>query len=155
MPFLLRNAMRLHFLLMRDRSPIRKGMLRGVRLTMRELSWALAYRDEIVRRINCLLERFDAWLCPVSPTPAFTHRKPGMPVGVDGRKLSYFIATGGYTTPFNLSGHPVVVLPAGWSPAGLPIGVQVVGHRWKDEQLLAIAEQLVEVIGPFQRPPGY
>lgn len=52
------------------------------------------------------------------------------------------MVTAPYTTPFNLSGHPVVVIPAGRSADGLPIGVQVVGHRWRDERLLDVAEAL-------------
>jgi amidase len=154
MPFLLRNLMRLQFLLMRDRSPMRAGMLRGVRLTMRELARALARRDDFMRGIDDMLERFDALLCPVTHTPAFTHRKPGRPIEVDARQVSYFVAVGGHTTPFNLSGHPVVVLPAGWSKEGLPIGVQVVGQRWKDEQLLAVAASLDELIGDLRHPPS-
>jgi amidase len=155
MPFPLRNLMRLQFLLMRDRSPMRAGMLRGIRLTMLELSRALAYRDELMRNIDDLLERFDALLCPASCTPAFTHRAPGRLSAVENRQISYFVAVGGYTTPFNLSGHPVVVLPVGWSKEGLPIGVQVVGKRWKDEQLLAIAASLDELIGDLRHPPSY
>jgi amidase len=54
-----------------------------------------------------------------------------------------------------LTGHPVVVLPLARSAEGLPIGVQVVGQRWSEMKLLAIAEQLTELTGPFQRPPGY
>jgi amidase len=155
MPFLLRNLMRLQFLLMRDRSPIRTGMLRGTRLTMRGLTEALEYRDEVIRGFDGLLERFDAWLCPVTPTPAFTHRKPGKPIEVNGRQISYFVAVGGYTTPFSLSGHPVVVLPAGRSKEGLPIGVQVVGQRRADEELLAVAASLDQLIFDLGHPPGY
>jgi amidase len=36
----------------------------------------------------------------------------------------------------------------------LPIGVQVVGKRWADMALLAVAEQLVQVTGQFRPPPG-
>jgi amidase len=60
-----------------------------------------------------------------------------------------------YTELFNLTGHPVVVLPLARSAAGLPIGLQVVGRRWGEMPLLAIAARLAMVIGPFQRPPGY
>jgi len=60
-----------------------------------------------------------------------------------------------YTTIFNLTGNPVVVLPVDCTKAGLPIGVQVVGRRWRDMELLNIAEKLAEVAGFFQRPPGY
>lgn len=154
-PFLLRNMIRLDFLRMRDRSPLRKGILRGIRLHGRGLAATLARRDEFVRSIDEILEPFDVLLCPVTTTPAFTHRKPGRPVDVDGRKVDYFVAVGAFTTPFNLSGHPAVVLPAGRSQEGLPIGVQVVGDRWKDERLLAVAATLDEVIGDLRHPPGY
>ncbi len=155
MPFLLRNMVRLQFLFMRDRSPIRKGILRGFRFTMRELAQALERRDDIARSHDDALQRFDAWLCPVTVGPAFTHRKPGTPIEVDDRRVPYFLAVGGYTTPFNLSGHPSVVLPAGRSAEGLPIGVQIVGHRWMDERLLAVAASLDEVIGDFRHPPDF
>jgi amidase len=56
---------------------------------------------------------------------------------------------------FNLTGHPVVVIPAGRSESGLPIGIQVVGKRWQDRQLLAIAKHLTDLLGGWHSPPGY
>lgn len=47
------------------------------------------------------------------------------------------------------------MLPVGHSGEGLPIGVQLVGRRWLDLDLLAVAERVSEVSGPFRRPPGY
>jgi amidase len=154
-PFLLRNMLRLNFLLMRDRSPIRRGFVRGPALDMAGLARALERRDEVVRRIDELYGRFDAWLCPVTATPAFAHRKTGRPIEVDGRPVSYFLAVGGFTSTFSVSGNPVVVLPVGRSKEDLPMGLQVVGQRWKDERLLAIAAALDEVVGNFRSPPGY
>jgi amidase len=151
MPFLLRHGMRLQFLLMRDRSPIREGILRGTGLSLQGFARSLAARDEFVRRIDRQIEAYDAWLCPVGATPAFAHRKPGRPINVDGRDTSYFLAAGGYTTPFNVSGHPVVVMPVASSGDGLPIGVQVVGRRWKDERLLAVAASLDPLIGRLRQ----
>jgi amidase len=49
----------------------------------------------------------------------------------------------------------VVVLPLTRSAEGLPIGLQVIGRRWGEMRLLAIAAQLAKVIGPFRRPRGY
>jgi len=102
----------------------------------------------------------DAWLCPVSPTPAFTHRRPavnlpGQPIEVDDQLVPYWVGTFSYTTIFNLTGNPVVVQPLARSEEGLPIGVQLVGQRWSDMNLLTIASLLAKVTGPFQRPPGY
>ena len=53
------------------------------------------------------------------------------------------------------TGHPAVVLPYQRDRDGLPIGVQMVGKRWDESRLLAMAKALSEVTGAFQRPPGY
>jgi Asp-tRNA(Asn)/Glu-tRNA(Gln) amidotransferase A subunit family amidase len=57
--------------------------------------------------------------------------------------------------PFSLTGHPVVVIPIGQTQTGLPIGMQIAGKRWKEMELLAIAEQLTQITRDFQHPPGY
>ncbi|MGF1515446.1 MAG: amidase family protein [Elainellaceae cyanobacterium] len=54
---------------------------------------------------------------------------------------------------FNLTGHPVVAIPIGQTQNGLPIGLQVVGQRWRDMNLLAIAPDPSEVVGSLRRPP--
>jgi amidase len=56
---------------------------------------------------------------------------------------------------FNLTGHPVVVIPIGHTENGLPIGMQIVGKRWQEMELLAIAEEIYLVAGIFKHPPGY
>jgi len=142
------------------KDPIYCGMMRGFRLDMRRYLNALARRDALLGALERFLGEWDAWICPVSATPAFEHRrpatkKPGEPIEVDGRKLPYWVAAISYTTVFNLTGNPVVVLPVARSGEGLPIGVQVVGKKWEDMRLLGLAESLAEVTGPFQRPPGY
>ena len=48
-----------------------------------------------------------------------------------------------------------MVVPIGFTKDGLPIGMQIAGKRWKEMELLSIAEQIVEIIGDFQRPLGY
>ena len=49
----------------------------------------------------------------------------------------------------------MVVIPIGKSQAGLPIGVQIVGKRWRDLELLAIAREISQITGGFHKPPGY
>ncbi len=57
--------------------------------------------------------------------------------------------------PFNLTGNPVVVIPIGQTPNGLPVGMQIVGKRWREMELLAIAQKIDQAIGAFQQPSGY
>lgn len=142
-------------------APMIRAVQRGMAISLPRYMAALARRDAIIACLEAFLATRDAWLCPVACGPAFTHRKPapyltsGKPIDVDGRAVSYWSGTLGHTSLFNLTGSPVVVLPLGQSDDGLPIGVQVVGRRWHDMELLAVARQLSLVTGAFARPPGY
>lgn len=55
---------------------------------------------------------------------------------VDDTKVSYSVANMGYTTPFSLTGSPVIVIPIGKTAKGLPMGVQVVGRKMREYDLL-------------------
>jgi amidase len=123
--------------------------------TMKGYFQALQERDYLIAQMEQALLQWDVWLCPVAMTTAFTHRPKGEAVEVDGKKVPYFMASGAYTMPFNLTGHPVVVIPIGQTRDGLPIGMQIVGKRWREMELLAIATELNKVIGEFQPPSGY
>jgi len=136
-------------------TPITRGFWRSAGLSLKQYVRALTKRERCIWAMEQFFTSWDAWLCPVATVPAFTHRQQGKPIEVDAIKLPYLIGCGAYTTIFNLTGNPVVVLPVDRTKAGLPIGVQVVGRRWRDMELLNIAEKLAEVAGFFQRPPGY
>lgn len=116
---------------------------------------ALTERDRFTAYMDEALEPWDVWLCPVAATPAFTHCPAWSAVDVDGRSYPYAVANGTYTIPFNLSGHPAVVIPIGKTQNGLPIGMQIVGKRWCEMELFAIASAIDKVVGGFQHPPGY
>jgi amidase len=104
---------------------------------------------------RCSLEPWDVWLVPVAATPAFTHRPAWSAVDIDGKLYPHGVANGAYITPFNLSGHPAVVIPIGQTQNGLPIGMQIVGKRWKEIEMLAIAQEIDRTVGAFENPSGY
>ncbi len=146
---------RLQLQMLADPSPIRGGYVRGLSLHMRRYAQALTQRDRLISQLEAFLSQWDAWLCPVSVGSAFKHCKPGQPIEIDGRAVPYFTANMSFTTIFNMTGNPVVVLPAGKTKDGLPIGIQVVGRLWNDMALLSVAEALADVTGVFQAPPGF
>jgi amidase len=57
-----------------------------------------------------------------------------------------------YTQVFNVTGWPSTVVRAGTSAEGLPIGVQVVAHPWREDVSLALAGYLEHALGPFPGP---
>jgi amidase len=115
----------------------------------------LTQRDRFTAQIDKALEPWDVWLTPVAVTSAFTHRPAWSAVDIEGKSYPHGIANGAYTIPFNLSGHPAVVIPVGQTQNGLPIGLQIVGKRWQEMELLSIAQELDKAIGAFQQPLGY
>jgi len=52
-----------------------------------------------------------------------------------------------YMAPFNQTGQPAGTLNMGFDPLGLPIGVQIVGHRCDDLGVLQIARALEDLRG--------
>jgi amidase len=142
-------------------NPTTRGLMRGAGATLQGYASALTQRDTFIAKLEHFLADWDAWLCPVAAVPAYPHFPARNPieqlratVEVDGQKMPYLLATSVYTGLFNLTGNPVVVLPLARTKSGLPIGVQVVGRRWADMALLAVAERLTQVTGRFRSPPG-
>ena len=125
----------------------------------------LTERDFFVSAMDSFLSDRDVLLCPVTCTPAFEHIAPWRyfgpypvytdPVLVDRKPVKYLVANLSYTSIFNLTGNPVVVIPIGYTRDGIPIGIQIVGKRWRDMELLAIAEELDKVATAYRRPSGY
>jgi len=155
MPYINRFLTGMQYKLMRDRSVFKKGLLKGLKMSLHDYARILTRRDLLISKLENFLAGWDAWLCPVTAGPAFPHCKTGQPIVVDEQQMSYFMASIGFTTVFNLTGNPVVVIPMGKSGEGLPVGMQIVGRRWNDMRLLSIAQAVSKAITPFCRPVGY
>jgi amidase len=138
--------------------PIAYGILRGATLSLEDYRYTLTQRDRFTRLIEQFLKPWDAWICPVTPGPAFTHRATHSwlrpPLEVDKQRIPYWTWGMSYTSLFSLTGNPVVTLPIAVSAQGLPIGIQLVGKRWQDYELLAIAQKMMDIMGKFPIPPG-
>ncbi len=122
--------------------------------TLAQYLEALDQRDQSILAWEQFFEQWDVLLCPPSMVTAFPHCEPGSALHVDDQEVIYW-AVSGHGTLFNYTGHPAVVLPYKLDRDGLPLGIQLVGKRWNEAHLLAMAKALSEVTGPFQRPPGY
>ena len=139
----------------RSDNPMERGMAKAANASVRDLADILNSRDAQIRLFEEFFEEVDALLCPVTATPAITHRPRNTPIDVDGREVTYWSAGGGYTGPFNLTGHPAVIVPLTQSAEGLPIGLQIVGPRWSETKILAIARALEPYVQGYKRPSGY
>lgn len=115
---------------------------------------ALHRRDQSIIAWEQFFDQWDVLLCPPVMMSAFPHTEMGAPLTLDGQEAIYWMISA-HATLFNYTGHPAVVLPYKRDHEGLPLGVQIVGKRWSESRLLAIAKAVSDITGPFQRPPGY
>ena len=116
----------------------------------RSLLDAWIRRDTARAKFFAQMQRYPILLCPAAAIPAFRHGERSWQV--EGKTVHYLDAWS-YTEFFNLLGNPAAVVPVGQSPEGLPIGVQIVGRPWEEEQVLSVAAALEKECGPSQRPP--
>jgi Asp-tRNA(Asn)/Glu-tRNA(Gln) amidotransferase A subunit family amidase len=138
-----------------DLSPILKQFLElsaaEPALTAETFLDAWIRRDLLRARFFAQMHRYPILLCPVAAIPAFRHAERSWQV--EGKTVQYLDAWS-YAEFFNLLGNPAAVVPMGSSPEGLPIGVQIVGRPWEEEQVLTIAAGLEEQRGAWRIPPA-
>ena len=91
-------------------------------------------RTELNRIMGDLFDRFDLLLTPTMPTEAFAAKGPP-PGNIDGHPIPLLGAVA-FTYPFNLSGHPAATVPAGFTENTLPVGLQIIGPRHRDDLVL-------------------
>lgn len=96
---------------------------------------------------NDVLRSFSAILLPAVMCGPFTHRPTGTPIEIDGRSTPYWGLTR-YAEAFNLTGLPAIAFPAGTDPSGMPIGVQLIAARDRDDWLVGAAAWLSGLFTP-------
>jgi Asp-tRNA(Asn)/Glu-tRNA(Gln) amidotransferase A subunit family amidase len=137
-----------------DLSPILKQFLEWSAAepghTERTLLDAWIQRDLLRARFFAQMRQYPILLCPAAAIPAFRHGERSWQV--EGKTVHYLDAWS-YTEFFNLLGNPAAAVPVGRSPEGLPIGVQIVGRPWEEEQVLSVAAALEKQCGAWSIPP--
>ncbi len=134
---------------------LRESIERGAQWSAVDWVNALGQRTAVYRRVHALLQRFDFLLSPTLSRPALAVDHDAFePITIAGETAGTIRGAWYpylYLRPFNLSGHPAVSLPCGWSSDGLPIGLQIVGPWYGDRRVLALAGHL-ERERPCARP---
>jgi len=89
--------------------------------------------DRFRDRMSVFFENYDALLSPVSARPAVPHG-----TSIDDQIFRGF----SYTMTHNLTGWPAAVVRCGTSRDGLPIGIQIAAHPWREDVALALAKAI-------------
>lgn len=125
---------------------LRRVVNEGLKLRGTDFANALAARHDFWEQVRRVYERFDLLLCPTLPVAPFAVGQDDADP-LEGEKLGPLQWTR-FTYPFNLTGQPTASVPAGWTKAGLPVGLQIIGNRF-DDRLVLQASRTWEQIQPW------
>jgi aspartyl-tRNA(Asn)/glutamyl-tRNA(Gln) amidotransferase subunit A len=109
----------------------------GSSITLPQYMQATRARADLWTDVQRFLARFDLLISPTLAVPAFEVGRPGVKA-IDGQEVSP-LGWMPFTHPFNLTGQPAATVPVGFTQAGLPVGLQIVGRRYADRTVLAAA----------------
>lgn len=110
----------------------------ALKRTVREVAAAERLRGDYWHRMRRVLELFDHIVAPSVGIAAFDLDRP-LPTEIAGRPLERFYDVFLGTYAFSVTGLPVAAVPCGFTSAGLPVGVQIVGRRLRDDRALEAA----------------
>lgn len=120
----------------------------GRALTLADHLAALDARAQLASRLSQFFAEHDLLLCPAVPCPPFA-------VGQDVPEPAtqrWVTDWAGYCHPFNLGQQPAAVVPCGLDDDGLPVAVQIVGPKYREDLVLRAA-RVIEAALPMPAWP--
>ena len=116
----------------------------GLAMTMRELAEGERVRGEVWHSFRKLFEKYDHLVTPCTAVPPFPVDQ-NYPDTVAGRKMATYVDWFAPTFVLSVTGLPVGAVPCGHDANGMPVGLQVVGRQFGEEEVLALARG-VEIV---------
>lgn len=131
-------------------SPGLLAMIRvGLKVSAVEYKRLEVARAGLWARFEELFKNYDLLLTPTLAVPAFAVDSPG-PYRINGKEVNPY-RSWMLTYPMNMTGHPAASIPCGFTPDGLPVGLQIIGRRFAERTILA-ASAAFEAALPGGRP---
>ena len=98
------------------------------------------------------METYEFMVFPVSQVPPFDVKQRYV-TEVEGVKMDAFIDWMKSCYYITVTGHPAISVPCGFTPEGLPVGVQIVGRYRDDFGVLQLAHAFEQATGTWKRRP--
>jgi amidase len=142
-----------------DRSPellkdtLRWEMEKARQLTAPEMSRLALKREELFKRMVAFMQQYDFLVLPVTQVSPFDINQPWV-TEINGVKQETYLDWMRSCYYISATGHPAISVPCGFTSAGLPVGLQIVG-RYNDElSVLQIAHAFEQATGYGKQRPA-
>ncbi len=125
----------------------------GARLSGSDIAKAMIRHAEIMERTRRFQETYEFTICAVSQVPPFDSTID-WPKEIEGTTMEHYVAWMKSAYWITVTFRPAISVPAGFSPEGLPVGIQIVGRYRDDLGVLQIANAFEQVTGFGRKQPA-
>jgi amidase len=125
----------------------------GLRLTGMDVARADAAHGQLWRSFQAFLEKYEYFVLPTTQLPAFDVDTP-YPTEIAGVKFDNYIDWMKSCWYISATGNPAASVPGGFTPEGLPVGVQIVGRNKEDFSVLQMAHAFEQATGFGKKRPS-
>ncbi len=131
---------------------VRQRLQQGYELRALEYFRGVAAKIAAEKEFAAAFEDVDAILAPASPIPAPLVGQDETSIGGETETVRSALVR--LNRPANITGHPAISVPCGFTREGLPIGLQLIGPRWSEAGLLGMAFDYEEATEWHKRRPA-
>ena len=124
----------------------------GLRLTALDLANAETAHAQLWRRFQSFLEKYEYFVLPTTQLPPFDVNTP-YPTEIAGVRFNNYIDWMKSCWYISATGNPAASVPAGFTPEGLPVGLQIVGRDRADFSVLQVAHAFEQATGFGKQRP--
>jgi amidase len=125
----------------------------GLSITGPQLARAEAKRTELYHRVRRFMERYEYMIFPVTQVPPFAVTTE-YPTEIEGVQMETYIDWMKSCYYITVTGLPAISVPCGFTPEGLPVGMQIVGRHQDDFGVLQLAHAFEQATQTWRQRPG-
>ena len=125
---------------------------RGLELSVADLGRATLWQAALAERVSAFFDSYEVLACPVTQVVPFDVTVDWVH-DIDGHPQHTYLDWMASAYLISVTGLPAIFVPAGFTPDGLPVGLQLVGRRRADWALLGVAHAVEAATGHGRRVP--
>ena len=132
---------------------LKEEIQRGMKLTGQDIAHAEVAHTLVWRRFQTFLQKYEYFILPTTQVPPFDVTTP-YPTQIADVQFDNYIDWMKACWYISATGNPAASVPAGFTPEGLPVGLQIVGRNKQDFSVLELAHAFEQATGFAKKRPA-
>ncbi len=126
---------------------------RGLKLTAADIARAESLHTAVWQRMRVFMEKYEYFIVPATQVPPFDVNQPYV-TEIEGVKMNTYIDWMKSCYLISIVENPSISVPSGYTPEGLPVGLQIVGRHREEFSVLQLAHAFEQATKASHRRPS-